>query len=163
MRKLILAAVLVFGFTAFAQADVFGPTNGKWDNQAQTYQVPEKASAGFAIEPATVFQVVTNVVDYLGSREGTVYNFKAKEWETFTGATLYTWKNISLDIGMLNLDGVGASIDYNLGALLPTKGIPILQYTQYLYVGGGCGGKLNETTNKWEVAPYVGAEFKLTF
>lgn len=147
----------MFGLTTVAHADIFGP-------HTQTYQVYNpRLGEPLAIEPSTIFTIITDAVNYLGSREGTVYDFKRKEWVTFTGATFYTTHNFSFDIGMLNLDGVGAGVDYNLGAWLPTKGIPVLHYTQYLYVGGGCGARYDSDKSTWQVAPYVGAEFKLVF
>ena len=158
MKNILLSIVIVFGLMGIARADIFGPP-------VQPKYEAVKASNGslITIEPATIFEDIANIVDYLGSREGTVYDFHQKQWETYSGATFYTWKGFSADIGMLNVSGVGLSIDYNLGAFLPTKGIPILQYTQYLYVGGGCGGYFDSTKNAWEIAPFAGAQFKLTF
>ena len=158
MNNILLSLFLVFGLCSVARADVFGP------QRTASYKVSNTTTGDqVTIDPATIFTDITQVVNYLGVREGSVYDFNKKEFVTYTAATLYTWNNIAIDIGMLNIDGVGASIDYNIGNLLPVQNVPILKYTQYLYVGGGVGGRYDSVTNTWKVSPFIGGQFKLTF
>jgi len=158
MKNVLLSIVLLFGLCTVANADIFGP------QRTASYKVVNPTTGDqVTIDPNTIFTDVTNIVNYLGVREGTVWDFKRKEFVTYTGATLITWKNISLDIAMLNLDGAGLSIDYNIGQFLPVQNVPILKYTQYLYVGGGYGARFDTPSNKWKEAPFIGAQFKLTF
>ena len=154
-KLLILVLVVLFVGVNLASADIFGPRKA------------DKLGAGdkSILEPTTVLDTATEIINYLGVRGGYMYDFSAKEWVLYSGATLYTyepWK-LALDIGMLNTDGVGLTLDFNIGDLVPAENVPIMEYFKYLYVGGGLGARYDSNTEKWDIAPIVGAQVKVTF
>jgi len=107
---------------------------------------------------------LTQVVNYLGVKEGEVYNFNLHKWVTSSSATIITYApwNVALDADLLNTDGGGGSIDWNVGQFLPVASVPVMQYTQYLSLIAGVGAE-NDVTGNVKFAGYAGVQFKLTF
>jgi len=163
-RAFVVLLVLCFvaSFVVPAQADIFGKREKKLE---------AKAGAGISIEPNTILSGLTQIVDYLGTREGMFYDFNEEEVCNYAGATLYTYDpwSLALDIGMLNFDGGAATLDFNIGELMPSEGVPIMNLLKYLYVGGGIGARYIDTKNdntdekKWCAAYGVDAQCKFTF
>ena len=160
MRKLLVMAVMVVLLSAACNAsyaDIFGPQPAK-----------AQATEGVSVDPATLLEYLTAAANYLGTREGTFYDFNASEFCNYAGATLYTYEpwNLSASFGLLNADGGAATIDWNVGKVIPCDKVPILSMFKYLYVGAGAGARYIEQDNgrkKWEPAYGIDAQFKATF
>lgn len=160
MKKLILTVAVLFGalgLMSTAHADIFAPIDPA--------PVADKVAAPTAFNSATLLTDAAAVINYLGVKEGESYNFAQHRFVTTTGATIITYApwNLSLDVQMLNDDGVTGNIAWNLGAYLPVQNVPIMNLTQYLYVTAGIGGEENEAGTAFKLAPTLGAEFKFSF
>jgi hypothetical protein len=101
------------------------------------------------------------IITQLGMRQGVAYDFRNKELVSQTGATIATMYNMALDLSMINTDGVSLTLDYNIGAVLPVINAPILNFTQYLYIGGGYAERYHD--DEWQGTPIVDAQFKFKF
>jgi hypothetical protein len=162
MKNIVLSILLMFGFCTLASADIFNPLP----------EQPHKAflasvNGGSALS-GNLLADATAIINYLGVKEGEAYNFNQHKWVTTTGATLisYTPWNLALDIQMLNADGVVGSIAWNIGNYLPVQNVPVMQYTQYLYLYGGAGAEQKQEadgSSPMKFASVAGAEFKFTF
>ena len=150
-------AIIMFSFVGLASADILNPIGPS--NSKVTFTTPTAFNSG------TILTDAATIINYLGVTEGEVYSFENHSWVTTTGTTIVTYApwNLSLGIAMLNTDGVVADIAYNLGAVLPSANVPLLKYTQYLYVIGGIGGEENTEGTAFKLAPVIGAEFKFSF
>ena len=150
----MVLAVFVLG--GVARADIFNPITP--ENRKLSAAAPTIFDSGTLLTDAAA------IINYLGVREGEVYNFKSHSWVTTTGATVVTYSpwNLSLGVSMLNADGVAGTIDWNVGNYLPVNNVPVMKYLTYLYVVGGCGGEV-DSNNNWKIAPILGAEFKFNF
>lgn len=160
MRKLLVMAVMVVLLSAVCSAsyaDIFGPQPAK-----------ARATQGISIDPTTLLEYLTAAANYLGTREGGFYDFNAGEFCNYAGATLYTYEpwNLALNFGLLNVDGGAATLDWNVGKVIPCEQVPILSMFKYLYVGGGAGARYLEQDGgqkKWQPAYGIDAQFKATF
>lgn len=164
MKKLIIAVVLLtVCFQNLAYADVFG--NGR---QRPTTM---RASANYNIampDPDTILAWLTAMNEYTGTREGFFYDFNEGDISNYFAATLYTIPaGVSLSAGLLDTDGYAVTIDYNLGQHIPSQGVSILEFLQYLYIGGGIGqrhlDKDNSDEQEWRTAYGLDLQMKLTF
>ena len=156
MKKLMLALLLVVCFAGVAKADIFNPigTNKKYS----TFLASVNSTA-----PGDILADASAIINYLGVREGEAYQFTQHKWVTTSGATIVSLPfNFALGATMLNSDGVVGDIDWNVGAYIPVANVPIIQYTQYLYIEAGAGAEEN-SSNAFKAAYIVGPEFKLTF
>lgn len=164
LNKMFFMA-LVFALCAnVAHADIFGGRPAqKMKATAASY-----TSAADYVDPGTILDGTSQILGYLGTREGAFYDFKQGEFVNYLAATIYTEPStgIAFDIGMLNTDGVALTADYNLGALVPSQDVPVMNLLQYLYVGGGVGARFIDDSagNKnWQAAYGFDAQFKFTF
>lgn len=161
MKKFVvlIALLLVCGF---AHADIFDPIGA-----------PEnlKASEGVAIsgvDPGTILADAAKITGYLGVREGYFYDWNQKEFANYAAATIVTYVpwGLSVNFGVLNADGIGASVDFNIGSMLPAENVPVLNLFQYFYAGFGIGERYLDQPdgNKgWDFAYGPTGEFKLIF
>lgn len=159
MKKLILSTLLIIGICGVARADIFNPLPAKSTHQSFLASVNSS-------NPGNILADASTIVNYLGVKEGEAYQFNQHKWVTTTGATIISYSpwNLSLDIQMLNADGVVASIAWNAGNYLPVNSVPVMQYLQYLYLYGGAGAEENTSDNNaMKIATIAGAEFKFTF
>lgn len=157
MKSKILSLLIAFSLlgTVFVKADIFNPITP--ENKKLTATIPTAFNSG------TVLTDVTQVINYLGIKEGYAYNFNKKKWVTTTGATLVSLPfNFSIGVSMLNADGVTGNIEWNLGNYLPVQQVPIMKYVQYLYVFGGAGIE-NDSNDNTKFASVVGVEEKFSF
>ena len=157
MKKLLLSLMLlVCMFVVTAKADIFNPigTNKKYSTFLSSVN---------SVAPGNILADATAIISYLGVREGEAYQFSQHKWVTTSGATIVSlpW-NFAIGATMLNTDGVTGDLDWNVGAYLPVQNVPLMTYTQYLYIIAGSGW---ETTadGSFKPAYIVGPEFKLTF
>jgi len=141
MIVLLVIGFVVGGIVSSADADIFGPK--------------------------TILDSVAKMVDYLGAREGVFYDFNQEEFCNYAGATLYTYQpwNLAVDVGMLNLDGVALTLDWNVGDFIPSEKVPLMNLFKYLYVGGGVGARYidDNENDEWKPAYGVSAQFKVTW
>ena len=161
MKKLFLAVALMIGalgFTGVAHADLLPPID-----PTQTYKVTEPPLSAF--DSGTLLTDAAKVIDYLGVREGEAYEYNQHRWVTTTGATIITYApwNLGLGITMLNADGVTADIDWNVGAYLPVKNVPVMNLLDYLYIEAGIGGEETQSGNAFKFASTTGLEFKFNY
>lgn len=156
MRNILLSLLLVFGLGSVARADIFNPITK--DNQKLSASIPTVFDTG------TILTDAAAIINYLGVKEGEAYNFNRHKWVTTTGATVISFPHwgLSLGISMLNADGVTGNIEWNVGKYLPTQSVPVMKYTQYLYLMGGAGIE-NDSNSNAKFASIAGAEFKFTF
>jgi hypothetical protein len=159
MKKLILAATILFGalgLSGVAHADIFSPITP--NNYKLTATVPT------AFDSSTLLADAAQVINYLGVKEGEAYSFNQHKWVTTTGATIISlpW-NFSLGVSMLNADGVTGNVEWNIGNYLPVASVPIMKYTQYLYVFAGAGGEENTAGTAFKFTSVAGGEFKFSF
>lgn len=164
IQKSLLALMLMVGtMSGVAHADVFGP-QPKDKLKAGT----ETLSATY-VDPGTILDYVTAIAGYLGTREGVFYDFEEEEFVNYLGATLYTIPDtgLSVSVGILDTDGFAASLDWNLGALVPSQDVPLMNLLKYLYVGAGVGSRNLEQEDsvekEWQLAYGLDAQFKFTF
>lgn len=158
MRKVLLSlVVMVFAFIGLAKADIFNPI----DPVKQKAEVSEPA----AFDDSTLLTDATLVIDYLGVKEGAAYSFEKGEVVNTTSATIVTYApwDVSLDISLLDDDGVAGDIAWNAGAVIPVANVPILKYTEYFYVVAGLGGEENREQSAFKLTEILGGEFKFSF
>lgn len=67
-----------------------------------------------------------------------MWDFKNHRGLNTLGFGVINYKNVALDLTWIGVDGIGATLDYNLSAL-PVKNIPVLSYVQYLNIGYSIG------------------------
>lgn len=157
MKNIALSLLIMFGLMGIAHADIFNPITPK--NEKLTLTAPSAFDAG------TLLTDAATIINYLGVKEGEAYSFGQHKWVTTTGATLISYPawNVALSVTMLNADGVTGNIEWNLGNYLPVQNVPVMKYTQYLYVFGGAGGEENSEGTAFKFTSVIGAEFKFTF
>ncbi len=163
-RITILALVaLTILFTIPAHADIFGPRRNMTELSAVETGAP-------AVDPGTILAEVGAAANYLGVREGTFYDARAREFTNYAAATLYTepTTKIALDFGAINTDGVALTLDLNVGQWIPAQGVPIASVLQYLYIGGGIDERSlpksdTDPTSTWKTGYGVDIQFKGTF
>jgi len=170
MKRLSLALLVLFVAVLFVTpvfADIFGPRStdifdiGSQNKVSSDKVGAAEAKAKLSIDADTLIGTIGNIITYLGSREGFGYDFKQKEIVNQLGATLYTKWNASLDLILVNVDGVALGLDYNVGAVLPVENTPILKYLKYLYVGGSYGTRYID--DEWKQSPMADVQIKFTF
>jgi hypothetical protein len=152
MKKLFLAIALVsMFFVTSARADL-----------VDLFMKPQPtAKATAVVEPTTILDIVTKVINVVGPKEGIGYDFKQKEVVNILSSTIATKWNTSVNIDLYNTDGVGLGLSYNLGKVLPVANVPVIQYFQYLYVGASYGVRWHDGSA--EYTPIVTVQYKLTF
>ena len=158
MKKLVLA-VMLFAlpmFASMANADIFNSIG---------QSTKATATAPVLVNENVILTDVTTIVNYLGVKEGTAYNFKLGQLDTTTGATIITYAplGLSADLEMLDADGVAGVVAWNVGNYLPVANVPVIKYFSYLYIDAGYGWEENSNGTKFEGSPIVGAEFKFSF
>lgn len=156
MKKLVLALMMLVLPVALVYADIFSPI---------APSPKATASAPTLLNDNVILTDVTQIINYLGVKEGTAYNFKLKQWDATTSATIITYApwGLSADLGMLDADGVEAVVAWNVGNYIPVANVPIIKYFTYLYVDAGYGFEENADGSKFEGSPILGAEFKFSF
>ena len=154
----IIVALLLLGSTV-AKADIFNAIGPK-DSKVQLTSL--QASGIF--NSGTILTDVTQIVNYLGVKEGVAYNFGSRNIINTIGATVITYQpwGVSADLEVLNTDGVALVGAWNIGNYLPVANVPIIKYFTYLYVDAGYGAE-QDSNNNWKSAPLIGAEFKFSF
>lgn len=167
MRKLI--SFVAIGFVLFssvpARADIFG---GRSENLKMKASEGDRASASF-VDPGTVLDYGAAIIGYLGARAGSFYDIKQDEFTTLLSATIYTIPDsgIAFNVGMTNADGILGSIEYNVGANIPSEDVPLLNMFQYLYIGFAAGERYidinGDDSKSWEFAYGPTVSFKTTF
>lgn len=78
-----------------------------------------------------------SVIDSLKSlplKEGAMVDFKNHRILNTLGLGLINYENFGLDLSYIGVDGLGVTLEYNLGAL-PVQNIPIIKYVSYLNIG----------------------------
>ncbi len=138
-----------------AHADIF-PSIGE-----QKLKAVERETV--SVDANTILSEVTQISEYLGVREGGLYDFGQHEFCNYAAATLITWEpyGISVDIGAVNADGVAETVDFNAGKYIPAQNVPLLNFLQYFYVGGGLAQRY--INDDWKVSAVIDAQFKFTF
>ena len=158
-RRILALFIVCMMFSCVASADVFGPRKA---DKLKGIDLP--------VEPETVLDGTTDILEYLGSRAGGFYDIEQEEWGSFAGATLYTyepWKT-SLDIGMTNADGVAICAEVNVGAFIPADDVPLLEVVKHAYVGVGYSlrflddGDMSGDGKEWQASPVFTYSIKLT-
>lgn len=153
--SILLAFALIVGFGSIAFADIFG------SKDTDLIVIGQKTKGVEDIPTYdTALDVFTAFLTTLGTREGILYDGMNQEFTNYLGATVYTKYNFALDVGLVGTNGIGATLDYNVGSFLNVDNMPILQYLKYLYVGGGGAYRPNMDHEGTWVAD---AQFKLTF
>ncbi len=165
MKRILLTMMMVVVMATVAYADIFGTDYkdliviGEPTFNSKT-EAKSLGSAGTLDQYPQIFDIINRIVQTLGTREGVAYDMANKEFINYAGATVYTYKNLSLNTGILDIDGVALSVDYNVGALLNVNSIPMLKYLDYLHTGAFGGYRPNEDRKG---AYGFDAQFKLTF
>lgn len=77
---------------------------------------------------------VIDSIKQLPLKEGLTYDFKNDRFLNTLGFGVINYKNIGLDVSYIGVDGLGATLEYNLGGL-PVQNVPILKYVSYLNIG----------------------------
>ena len=161
--KLLLLSLAIMATTQVAHADIFGPRS------APKAKGVEAAEAPTFVDPVTILDSASQIIGYLGTREGFFYDFEQEEFVNYLAATIYTEPEtgIAFSAGMLNIDGFAVTADYNLGAIIPSQDVPLMNLLQYLYVGGGVGARHMDIGNgngeEWHLAYGLDAQLKFTF
>ena len=162
MRKVLLSfVIMIFALAGIARADIFNAVGS-------TTTVKAKATESVVVAPvvtnSTILTDATAIINYIGVKEGLAYNFKLKQWVNTAGATIVTYApwGVSIDLEMLNSDGVAGVVAWNVGQFLPVANVPVIKYFSYLYIDAGIGGEADNNSN-WQIAPTAGAEFKISF
>ena len=159
-KALLVVLVLALALTGAAYADVFGPRPMKADIN------------GVPTDAGSLLNEVTAAANYLGVREGAVYDIGRREFCNYAAATLYTVQNpvvpVAIDFGAVNTDGIALTADANIGAAMPAQGVPIASALQYLYVGCGVlernlAKSDTDPTTQWKTSFGVDVAFKGTF
>jgi len=157
MKKALFVLAIMLCLSIPAQADIF--------ENSKTKALKASNTTATAISPDdlnTILDVVKTVGDRLGVRDGYFYDIETNSHYNYAAVTVYTEPNtnIAADIGILNLNGIAASADYNLGSLIPA-GDPVGNLLQYAYVGFGVGyTHTDEFGDKIAYGPT--AQFKFT-
>jgi hypothetical protein len=156
MKKIVLALMMLVLPVALAHADIFSPVG---------QSTKTTTTAPVLVNENVVLTDVTAIINYLGVKEGTAYNFKLSQMDTTTGATIVTYAplGLSADVEMLNADGVAGVVAWNVGNYLPVANVPVIKYFSYLYLDAGYGWEENIAGTKFEGSPILGAEFKFSF
>lgn len=167
IQRSLLIVLLSIGITCgVARADIFGGRVAEKAKASKTANSEYRVSAAF-VDPGTIIDYVSAIMGYLGTREGTFYDLDKKEFGNYIAATIYTISDtgISFNVGMLNTAGIGLTADWNVGSVIPSKEVPLLNLLQYLYIGGGVGYRnLSHGSEKsWETSPIADVQFKFTF
>lgn len=157
---LIIAGLLLAGST---YADMWGAKRGP-----ESIGRRVSRSETNTVAQSTIVEYAAEIADYLGPRAGVFYDFGQGELCAYVGGTIYTYDAwaTSLNIGVLDSDGAVVSVDYNVGAVIPADDVPILNLTEYLYLGAGAGGRYLEDdsgVSEWEAAYGLDIQFKLTW
>lgn len=108
MRKLILFPLFLFLTLSLASAD----------------------------EPSIVRDEFT-IIDSLKKlplKEGVTWDYIHHRGLNTISLGIIGYGPVGLDLSFIGIDGVGATLDYNL-AYLPVKNVPIISYVQYLNIG----------------------------
>lgn len=63
-----------------------------------------------------------------------MYDIKNHRGLNTLGLGVIGYEGFGLDLTWIGIDGIGATLDYNLGSL-PVANVPILKYVKYLNVG----------------------------
>lgn len=171
MKKLFLnlslcLSLVVIGSQNIAHADIFNPIGVHQDDVFSDTVSARSATVG--VDSGTILAEVTQIASYLGTREGYFYDINQHEFVNYAAATIITYDpyGLSASFGALNADGIGASIDWNAGKYIPTANVPLLNFTQYFYIGFGIGERYisdNNGVDKWRFAYGPTGEFKFTF
>jgi len=120
-------------------------------------------------ESDTILGYASEIIEYLGVREGVFYDCRSGEYANYAAATLYTYKPwaTSISVGVLGVDGYAVTIDYNLGRHVPCESVPLLSIFEYLYIGVGIGSMRfdgDETGDSHRaVVSGFDAQFKITW
>ena len=156
MKKIVLAIMMLVLPVALAHADIFSPVG---------QSTKSTATAPVLVNENVILTDVTAIVNYLGVKEGTAYNFKLGQMDTTSGATIITYApwGLSTDLEMLNADGVAGVVSWNVGQYLPVANVPVIKYFSYLYLNAGYGWEENSDNTKFEGSPVVGVDFKFSF
>lgn len=169
MKKYLAIAVLML-MTIPAHADLIGGRERSQNMKlgaSQSQQSQPKVSNPF-IDPQSILDYVAAFLGNAGTREGVYYDTDENEWGNYVAATVYTIPDtgVAFDIGMLDLDGVAATVDLNIGSIIPADSAPVLNMLNYLYIGGGVGYRDIDQANgskQWNFSPILDAQFKVTF
>ena len=158
MKKLIVLAIAGLFISTSGYCDVFGDRTEK--KMSAAYGA--NASAGY-VDPGTILDYIAAISGYLGVREGFFYDIDNEEFVNYLAATLYTIPDtgIAINIGAVDTDGVIASVDYNIGAVIPADDVPLLSLVEYLYVGFGAGYRSHD--EDWNLVYGPTVSFKATF
>ena len=115
MKKLLLTVAIMVGLMGLAKADVFNPISP----ENKKVQLTSLQASGI-FDSGTILTDVTQVINYLGVKDGAAYNFKLKQWDNTVGATFITYApwGLSADLEMLNADGVAGVVAWNVGQFL---------------------------------------------
>ena len=163
MKKVILLVLIAVLSCGVCYADVFGPA---------PVQKQKADINGVPVDAGTLISEITAAANYLGVREGAIYDTGRREFCNYAAATAYTFQNpivpIAIDFGAVNLDGAAITADANIGAAIPAQGVPIAGALQYLYVGGGIMARNldksdTDPTKVWKTSLGVDVCFKGTF
>lgn len=82
-------------------------------------------------------------------KEGVMYDIKNHRGLNTLGLGVLGYEGVALNLTWIGIDGIGATIDYNLGGL-PVANVPVLKYVKYLNLGYTVGYRtltLNPTTD----------------
>ena len=137
MKRVLIGVMFLalFCVAAFAQTDPVVPVTEPVVTEPVTP----------AVEPATEPVVAPAVVDIPGTinaipnlKEGVMYDLDSNRALNFLAFEVLGYKNFALNGGLVDVDGIGAAITYNLVGL-QSFGIttPILDYLKYVNVGWG--------------------------
>lgn len=159
MKKLYLFLAISMYFliaVPVAHADIFGP---KHENV--NYKINAKASDSLSL-PLDPITVVGEISDKLGTKEGVGLD----KWGVvnYAATTLYTYNTfvpIGFNIGAINTDGVGETVDFNLGSVLPADNDPLTSILKYAWVGGGVDERYID--NNWKASWLVDVQIKFAF
>lgn len=152
---LCLSLVVISG--QYAHADIFAPV-GESHNLKAT-----EAVAIPGVDSNTILANVAQITSYLGVREGALYDFGQHEFCNYAAATVVSFEpyGLSIDVGAVNADGVAETIDWNAGKFIPAQNVPLLNFLQYLYIGGGLAER--SIDGDWKTSAVIDAQFKTTF
>jgi hypothetical protein len=81
---------------------------------------------------------LSDVFSKLPTKEGVTYDWKHKRFLNTLSFGVIGYDNFALNASYIGVDGIGASLTYNLSSL-PVKNVPILKYVQYLEIGYTAG------------------------
>lgn len=71
-------------------------------------------------------------------KEGVMYDIKNHRVLNTLSFGVINYDKVGLDVSYIGLDGIGATIEYDLSGL-PVQNIPVLKYVSYLNVGYSVG------------------------